>query len=262
MTFMARTRAAVFQSPSARNRIHRPSNADRDPRKLRQTVQILKRIGEGIANPVSFQKMPQPHLDSCRLPQRLTLAPARTQRLGRPCILHRIQPSAFLFQRLSLVATRLHQISDAITIHRIAQLDLGIRPYRLRSRRRSACCRRSARPSSVEHRARRKQRESRHRSRREPSASCQNPTTILRLRRMRAPMNPNSRSPWADWLRFMKSMSMLDQGSSLLNCVWRCRNGLFSIRRSAIHIRAGENVCIHVISPTQFFAPFASRHNW
>ena len=35
------------------------------------------------------------------------------------------------------------------------------------------------------------------------------------------PMNPNSRSPWADWFRFMKSMSIVDHGSSRLNCVWR-----------------------------------------
>jgi hypothetical protein len=39
------------------------------------------------------------------------------------------------------------------------------------------------------------------------------------LRRIRVPMNPNSRPPWADWFRFMKSMSIDDQGMSRLNCV-------------------------------------------
>ena len=32
--------------------------------------------------------------------------------------------------------------------------------------------------------------------------------------RSRLPMKPNSRSPWADWFRFMKSMSIVDQGRS------------------------------------------------
>ena len=58
--------------------------------------------------------------------------------------------------------------------------------------------------------------------RRRPSG----PTTTLRSRRRRAAMNPNSRSPWAAWFRFMKSMSMSAQGISRLYCVWRCRNGL------------------------------------
>ena len=43
----------------------------------------------------------------------------------------------------------------------------------------------------------------------------------LRFKRMRLPMKPNSRSPCADWFRFMKSMSMVDQGISWLN--WVCR---------------------------------------
>ena len=39
-------------------------------------------------------------------------------------------------------------------------------------------------------------------------------------------MNPNSRSPWAAWLRFMKSMSISAQGRSRLNWVCRWRTGL------------------------------------
>src|SRR5690348_15148434 len=59
----------------------------------------------------------------------------------------------------------------------------------------------------------------------------------------------------------MKSMSMVDHGSSRLNCVWRCARGLRSNRRPGIHICEGEKVCIHVTIPTQLAALLASRHN-
>src|SRR5215469_14461795 len=90
--------------------------------------------------------------------------------------------------------------------------------------------------------------------------SRQEPTTTLRGRRIRETMNPNSRSPWADWFRFMKSMSMVVHGSSSLNCVCRWRWGFASDRRPAIHIRAGENVCIQLISPMQLRELLASQH--
>ena len=83
------------------------------------------------------------------------------------------------------------------------------------------------------------------------SSSSQYPTTTLRSSRMRLPMKPNSRSPCADWFRFMKSMSMSAHGISRLNCVWRCRNGFCRARRPRIHILAGEKVCIQVMRPTQ-----------
>jgi alpha-N-arabinofuranosidase len=66
---------------------------------------------------------------------------------------------------------------------------------------------------------------------------------------------------WADWFRFMKSMSISDQGMSRLNWVCRCTKGFCSTFRPAIHILAGENVCIQVISPTQFSALLASIHS-
>jgi hypothetical protein len=72
-------------------------------------------------------------------------------------------------------------------------------------------------------------------------------------------MNPNSRSPWADWFRFMKSMSISAHGRSRLNCVCRCRSGFSSDLKPPIHIFAGENVCIHATTPTQLPAAFASR---
>ena len=71
-------------------------------------------------------------------------------------------------------------------------------------------------------------------------------------------MNPNSRSPWAAWFRFMKSMSISPQGRSRLNWVWRWSSGLWSAWRPAIHIRAGENVCIHRMTPTQLSTALAS----
>src|ERR1044071_10287860 len=59
----------------------------------------------------------------------------------------------------------------------------------------------------------------------------------------------------------MKFISISDQGISRLYCVCKCKNGFLSRLNPAIHILAGENVCIHVIRPTQFFAELASRHN-
>ena len=72
-------------------------------------------------------------------------------------------------------------------------------------------------------------------------------------------MNANSRSPCADWCRFMKSMSMLDHGRSRLNWVCRWTSGLRSSVSPAIHILAGENVCIQAMTPMQRSSRSASR---
>ena len=72
-------------------------------------------------------------------------------------------------------------------------------------------------------------------------------------------MNANSRSPCADWLRFMKSMSIVDHGRSRLNCVCRWTSGLRRSVSPAIHILAGEKVCIQAMTPTQSGAASASR---
>src|SRR5215213_11436876 len=84
------------------------------------------------------------------------------------------------------------------------------------------------------------------------------PATVVRAMPRRVWMNPNSRSPWAAWFRFMKSMSMSAQGSASLACVCRCRSGLWSTSRPVIHIFAGLNVCIHVTTPTQSSSALAS----
>lgn len=76
------------------------------------------------------------------------------------------------------------------------------------------------------------------------------PATVLRATPSRVWTNPNSRSPWAAWLRFMKSMSISDQGSSTLAWVCRCSSGVRSASRPEIHILAGEKVCIQAITPT------------
>ena len=57
-------------------------------------------------------------------------------------------------------------------------------------------------------------------------------------------------------------MSMSAQGISRLYWVWRWRNGFASSSRPAIHIFAGLNVCIQVISPTHAGSAFASAASW
>ena len=78
---------------------------------------------------------------------------------------------------------------------------------------------------------------------------------------MRVWMNPASRSPCADWFRFMKSMSIEPHGRSRLNCVWRCTNGFCSAFSPRIHIFDGENVCIQRMRPAQFASEFASMQS-
>ena len=94
------------------------------------------------------------------------------------------------------------------------------------------------------------------------AGSLQCPTTVLRRRPILVSMKPNSRSPCADWFRFMKSMSISAHGRSRLNCVCRCRSGLCSAFSPPIHIFAGEKVCIHATTPTQLSAAFASRQSF
>ena len=71
-------------------------------------------------------------------------------------------------------------------------------------------------------------------------------------------MYPNSRSPCAAWLRFMKSKSMSAHGSSTFACVCRCSSGFCSASRPAIHIFAGLKVCIHAITPITSSRAFTS----
>ena len=84
------------------------------------------------------------------------------------------------------------------------------------------------------------------------------PATVLRASPIRVWMKPNSRSPWAAWLRFMKSMSMVAQGRSRLACVCRCSSGLRRASRPEIHILAGLKVCIQAITPTHESSALAS----
>ena len=98
-------------------------------------------------------------------------------------------------------------------------------------------------------------------SRSSTSGSSQWPTTTFRGRRSRVFTKPNSRPPWADWFRFMKSMSIVDHGISASNCVCRWHSGFCSEARPDSHIFAGEKVCIHATRPTQFSSASASRHS-
>ena len=97
-------------------------------------------------------------------------------------------------------------------------------------------------------------------TRRVTSGSPTCPTTVLRSTRMRVCTCPNSRSPWAAWFRFMKSMSISAHGSCASACVCRCSSGTRSASRPGIHILAGENVCIQATTPMQASAAVASRH--
>ena len=56
-------------------------------------------------------------------------------------------------------------------------------------------------------------------------------------------------------------MSMLDQGSDRLYWVCRCSTGRSRALSPAIHILAGEKVCIHTITPAQVSEELASRHS-
>ena len=54
-------------------------------------------------------------------------------------------------------------------------------------------------------------------------------------------------------------MSISNQGSDTLAWVCRCSRGLRSASRSAIHILAGENVCIQATTPMHWSDAVASR---
>ncbi len=56
-------------------------------------------------------------------------------------------------------------------------------------------------------------------------------------------------------------MSMLGQGSDRLYWVCRCSRGTSRAARPAIHILAGEKVCIHTMTPTQLSEEDASWHS-
>ena len=90
------------------------------------------------------------------------------------------------------------------------------------------------------------------------SGFCQCPTTILRSMPMRLTIWPYSRSPCADWFSFMKSISIVSYGISSLNCVWKCISGFLYSCSPRIQDFAGENVCIHVMTPAHSSSAFAS----
>ena len=57
-------------------------------------------------------------------------------------------------------------------------------------------------------------------------------------------------------------MSMVDHGSACSACVCRCSSGFCSASRPAIHILAGEKVCIQAIRPTHAGELLASSTRW
>ena len=100
MTFIARTSAPVFQSPSATKPIalgHQPLH--RQPRQLCQPMQILKGGRESLELTLR-QKCPQSQFDPRRLPQRWPHRRRSSRNFGRnhvTCLRIRDQPVDFLF---------------------------------------------------------------------------------------------------------------------------------------------------------------------
>src|SRR5205807_2493517 len=97
---------------------------DSDSRKLREAMQILKRIGKCVG--VTFQKkVPQTRFNSCCLMQRLALVAIGSQRL---CDLVRF--IVFNCQPLNLCVLQFvnepYKLSNAVSIHRVAQSDLRV----------------------------------------------------------------------------------------------------------------------------------------
>jgi len=117
MIFMARTSAAESISIG-----HQTLHGD--SWKLRQAVQVLKRVRECLGAGV-LKKIPQPQLNSCGLKQGGPPASAGPQRLG-----DRIGFIVFSGEPLDLgvshLLNTLFQISDTEPIHRIAKPDLCI----------------------------------------------------------------------------------------------------------------------------------------
>ena len=213
------------------------------PGQLRQPVQVLEGVGEGLET-AAIEETPQAQLDAGRVAQRLRVAARRGAAPG-PCV---YCWSYWADEAVDVgVATasmmRRSQLAHAVAVDFHAQADLGLDlvafghghlPHvvaqpgdfqggAVRASRRPPASRRPGalaprRPAS---------------GRRPPCAAC----------RIRVQMKPNSRSPWAAWLRFMKSMSIVAQGRSRLNCVCRWANGLSSaVQAGDPHLGRREGV--------------------
>ena len=64
-------------------------------------------------------------------------------------------------------------------------------------------------------------------------------------------MKPCSRSPWAAWFRFMKSMSISSLGISRLYWVAKWHQGFCRASRPLIYILEGLKVWHQVTTPAQ-----------
>jgi len=74
--------------------------------------------------------------------------------------------------------------------------------------------------------------------------------------------NPASRSPWAAWLRFMKSMSIVLHGRSRLNCGMEMTERFVQRGESADPHLGRREVCIQSTRPAQLASALASRQTW
>ena len=208
--------------------------------------------------PPASRNAAQAGLDPRRVAQRLASRAAGAQRRSELVRRPRTQRRSASTSASETAATASREVADAVAVDRDAQPDLRLDLVALGDRDlahvvaeagdlerlRLVPARGRARPDARYALA--------------TSGSRQWPTTVFRRRRIRVSMNPNSRSPCADWFRFMKSMSISAHGRSRLNCVWRWSSGFCSALSPAIHIFAGEKVCIHAITPMHVSAAFAS----
>ena len=123
MTFIARTSAAVFQSPSRGETVavrHQPLR--RDAGQLGQTVQILKRRGEALEIPAR-QKCAQPDFDARGFADRFVSLAAFFQIAG-----DFVGRFVFLAQRVHFLfrgfVDELDQIADAVAVDGVTEFHL------------------------------------------------------------------------------------------------------------------------------------------
>ena len=214
---------------------------DGQARQLGQVAEVLERVREG-AIAAELQPGPQPDLDARGLPERGMTSAARSQLRHHVVPLQAVGDDG-IHVRIRGGLDRSHQVIDAVAIDRDAEPDLDLGLVALRDRDLAHVV---AEPADLEparlggagRRACPLARDAR--SPRDPASD---PRWWSVAMRSRVSTNPNSRSPCADWLRFMKSMSISAQGRSRFACVWRWTSGLRSAEQPRDpHLRGREGV--------------------
>ena len=183
---------------------------------LREAVKILERVGEG-REPAVREEAAQAELDPGPVAQRIVRAVAAGTELMRRRRTRRGTPrSARRPRRRSRLTRRPTRSPTPIAVDAEAEPALSLDLVALGDRDLAHVVAEARDPAGLPVAPRARRSGPARRSRSWTRASLQWPTTTLRSSRIRAAMNPNSRSPCAAWLRFMKSMSIAAQGISRL----------------------------------------------